>query len=69
MLTILPLQDWFSLEPALRVADTESERINIPANPKHYWRWRMHVSLEELLDNSAFNGKVAAMIAQSGRKA
>ena len=69
MLTILPLQDWFSLEPALRVADTASERINIPANPKHYWRWRMHITLEELLDNTAFNQKVATMVAQSGRKA
>ena len=69
MLTILPLQDWFSLEPTLRVADTASERINIPANPKHYWRWRMQLTLEEMTGNRAFNEKVAALIAQSGRKA
>ncbi len=69
MLTILPLQDWFSLEPSLRVEDISGERINIPANPKHYWRWRMHVTLEEMIGNEAFNEKVAAMIAQSGRKA
>ena len=68
MLTILPLQDWFSLEPSLRVADPTSERINVPANPKHYWRWRMHVPLEELLDNKAFSAKVADLIAESGRK-
>ena len=68
MLTILPLQDWFSLEPSLRVPDTASERINIPANPKHYWRWRMQLTLEDMLENKAFNNKVAAMIAQSGRK-
>jgi 4-alpha-glucanotransferase len=69
MLTILPLQDWFSLEPSLRVEDIDGERINIPANPKHYWRWRMHVSLEEMIGNKAFNEKVSALIAQSGRKA
>ena len=69
MLTILPLQDWFSLDPSMRVEDVESERINIPANPKHYWRWRMHLTLEEMIANKAFNQKVAGMIDRSGRKA
>ena len=69
MLTILPLQDWFSLEPSLRVPDPASERINIPANPKHYWRWRMHVTLEDLLDMQNFNDTVAAMVSRSGRNA
>ena len=69
MLTILPLQDWFSVEPSLRVPDLGSERINIPANPKHYWRYRMQVSLEELIENKSFNEKVALMISQSGRTA
>ena len=68
MLTILPLQDWFSLEPSLRVEDVDSERINIPANPKHYWRWRMHITLEDMLANESFNQKIADMIARSGRK-
>ena len=69
MLTILPLQDWFSLDPSMRVPDIEGERINIPANPKHYWRWRMHLTLEEMIANKAFNQKVAGMIDRSGRKA
>jgi 4-alpha-glucanotransferase len=69
MLTILPLQDWFSLDPSMRVEDVESERINVPANPKHYWRWRMHLTLEEMIANKAFNQKVAGMIDRSGRKA
>jgi len=69
MLTILPLQDWFSLEPSLRVPDPTSERINVPANPKHYWRWRMHLTLEDMIANEAFNEKVADLILQSGRKA
>ena len=69
MLAILPLQDWFAVEPSLRVKDVDGERINIPANPKHYWRWRMHLTLEDMLDNKAFNQKVAAMVKQSGRTA
>ncbi|MCR5710338.1 MAG: 4-alpha-glucanotransferase [Bacteroidales bacterium] len=69
MLTILPLQDWFSIEPSLRVPDTSVERINIPANPRHYWRYRMHISLEELLANKEFNEKVANMVAEGGRTA
>ena len=69
MLTILPLQDWFSIEPSLRVADIDSERINIPANPKHYWRWRMQLTLEDMIANKAFVEKVASLIAQSGRRA
>ena len=69
MLTILPLQDWFSLVPAMRVKDVDGERINIPANPKHYWRWRMHLTLEEMIASKAFNQKVASLIDRSGRKA
>ena len=67
MLTILPLQDWLSIDPSLRAADPSAERINIPSEPQHYWRWRMHVTLEELLENRTFNQTVAAMIARSGR--
>lgn len=69
MLTILPLQDWFSLEPSLRVEDPGSERINVPAISKHYWRWRMHVCLEDMIENTAFNDTVAGLVAWSGRKA
>ena len=25
-----------------------SDQINWPPNPKHYWRWRCHLSLEDL---------------------
>lgn len=45
MLTILPFQDWTAAEPALRSATPESEQINIPADPHHYWRYRMHITL------------------------
>lgn len=67
MLTILPLQDWLSLSEELRSGDMECERINIPANPHHYWRYRMHLSLEELLGAAEYNEKVQKLIADNKR--
>ena len=58
MLAILPLQDWLSIDGSLRKADAASERINNPANPNHYWRYRMHITLEELIAATSFNRKV-----------
>ena len=67
MLCILSLQDWMSMDEELRYPDPDAERINVPANPKHYWRYRMHVTLEDLIKNQSFNEKVIAMIRDSGR--
>jgi 4-alpha-glucanotransferase len=54
MLCILSIQDWMAIDEQLRLKDPNAERINIPANPKHYWRYRMHVSIEELMSNRSF---------------
>ena len=51
----------------LRYADFDAERINIPANPLHYWRYRMHLTLEELLQADDFNRQVSRLVNQSGR--
>ena len=67
MLTILPLQDWLSMDAQLRREDPNSERINVPANSRHYWRYRMHLTLEQLADAKEFNETLTAMIAASGR--
>ena len=67
MLTILPLQDWMSMDEHLRYADPSFERINVPANPFNYWRYRMHLTLEELLEADDFNRQVRRLIEQSGR--
>ncbi|MDR0845599.1 MAG: 4-alpha-glucanotransferase [Tannerella sp.] len=67
MLTIIPLQDWLAMSGELRRTDYEQERINIPANPHHYWRYRMHISLEKLLHATGFNRKICAMLFHSGR--
>ena len=67
MLTILPLQDWLSMDAQLRREDPNTERINVPANSRHYWRYRMHLTLEQLAEADEFNKNLSEMIAASGR--
>ena len=55
------------MDERLRLADADAERINIPANPKHYWRYRMHVSIEQLMKNEDFNKNITELIVRSGR--
>lgn len=64
---ILTLQDWLSMDEQVRNTDIEAERINIPANPKHYWRYRMHLSLEELMQAESINAKIRELILLTGR--
>ena len=47
--------------------DLNAERINIPANPHHYWRYRMHITIDKMLSNQRFCDDIAEMIQQSGR--
>jgi 4-alpha-glucanotransferase len=67
MLCLLSLQDWLSVDDSLRLPDADAERINIPANPRHYWRYRMHMSIEQLMQADDFNDVVKTLITQSGR--
>lgn len=67
ILTILPLQDWLSVSGDLRRENPQEEQINVPANPFHYWRYRMHLTLEELLDQKVFNESIKDRIKNSGR--
>ena len=67
MLCILSLQDWLAISDELKLADASAERINIPANPHHYWRYRMHINIDDMLNNHRFCDDIAEMITQSGR--
>ena len=58
MLAILPLQHWLSVDGDVRAQDPSSERINIPSVPKHYWRYRMHLTVEELMSNTKLTAKL-----------
>ena len=68
MLCLLSLQDWLSIDEQLRLPDANAERINIPANPRHYWRYRMHMTIEQLMQADEFNETIKTLIIQSGRK-
>jgi 4-alpha-glucanotransferase len=62
MWVILPLQDWLSTDGTIRRQNPQEERINIPANSRHYWRYRMHLTLEELLNKKSFNQMIKRKI-------
>lgn len=67
MLAILPLQDWLSIDGRLRRENPQEERINIPASSRHYWRYRMHITIEQLLEEGVFNTRLRELIESSGR--
>ncbi|MCL1943494.1 MAG: 4-alpha-glucanotransferase [Candidatus Azobacteroides sp.] len=67
MWAVFPLQDWLSVDYDLRRENPQEERINIPADPNHYWRYRMHLSIEKLMKQNLFTDKVKKMIENSGR--
>ncbi len=67
MLTVLSLQDWLAIDERLRLPDADAERINIPANPKHYWRYRMHLNIEDLIDDREWMDTVRGLVEESGR--
>jgi 4-alpha-glucanotransferase len=67
MWTVFPLQDILALDGNLRRNNPFEERINIPANPKHYWQYRLHLSLEALLASEAFNQRLKGLIYAAGR--
>lgn len=65
MLCLLSLQDWLSIDDRLRLPDPDGERINIPADPHHYWRYRMHLTIEQLMGAEEYNEKVRKLIAEN----
>ncbi len=67
MLAILPLQDWLAMDGELRRENPHEERINVPAVSRHYWRYRMHLTIEQLLAEERFNREVGELVRESGR--
>jgi 4-alpha-glucanotransferase len=68
MLCILSLQDWLAIDESLRLEDANAERINIPANPRHYWRYRMHLNIEDMMENKELVSTIKELVYESGRK-
>lgn len=67
MLCLIAWQDWMAIDETLRHPQVAFERINVPANPKNYWRYRMHLTLEELMKSEELNKKIRLLIHYSGR--
>jgi 4-alpha-glucanotransferase len=67
MWSIFQLQDILGMSETLRRDNPAEERINEPANPAHYWNYRMHLSLEDLIKETAFNKELRDYIRNSGR--
>jgi 4-alpha-glucanotransferase len=61
------LQDLLGMNETLRRENPQEERINVPAIPKHYWRYRMHLTLEQLLKEKEFNTELEEYIKDAGR--
>ena len=61
MWVILPLQDWLAVDENVRLKDAKAERINVPANPRHFWKYRMHLTVEELLKKDEFNRHISSL--------
>ena len=67
MWSIFQLQDIMGISETLRRENPQEERINNPANPKNYWQYRMHISLEYLLKQKEFNEEFGRYVENSGR--
>ena len=64
---VFQFQDLMGISGTLRRENPQEERINVPANPRHYWRYRMHIPLEDLLHETALNDEIQGYIASAGR--
>jgi 4-alpha-glucanotransferase len=67
MWSIFLLQDMLGINENIRRENPDDERINIPANSNHYWQYRMHISLEDLLKQKMFTSEIKDLVSASGR--
>ena len=68
LLAILPLQDWLATDGEVRYpGNPADERINVPAIPRYYWRYRMHCTLESLVANDRLNKHIHSLVSSSAR--
>jgi 4-alpha-glucanotransferase len=67
MWSIFQLQDLLGMDESIRRENPNDERINVPAIPNYYWRYRTHIYLEDLLKAKSFNEQLREMIKSSGR--
>jgi len=61
------MQDLLAIDGKLRASDPFSERINDPADPHYRWDWRLHLTLEELMENEGFTARLKRLIEEGER--
>jgi 4-alpha-glucanotransferase len=68
VLAIFPLQDFMATSAVLSSSrPAEEETINDPTNAEHYWKYRMHVNVEDLIDDYDLKMKLRSLLLASGR--
>lgn len=67
ILAIFPIQDLVGMDYDLRKKDAASEQINEPSNPRHYWRFRFHLTMEQLLKEDNLNNRIHTLVNKYGR--
>jgi 4-alpha-glucanotransferase len=67
MWSIFQLQDLLGMDGKIRRKDEDAERINVPAIPNYYWRYRLHLTLEKLAQAKEFNARLAGLLHEHGR--
>ncbi|MDO5511020.1 MAG: 4-alpha-glucanotransferase [Weeksellaceae bacterium] len=67
MLSVIPIQEFLAMNHFTSNADWQAERINVPANFPHYWRYRMHLNIEDLIDYKEYTESLLHLHRRSGR--
>jgi 4-alpha-glucanotransferase len=67
MWSIFQLQDLLGMDENIRRENPNDERINVPAFSNYYWKYRIHIYLEELIKAKSFNEQLREMVKSSGR--
>ena len=67
MLCVIPIADLLATDDALRRGDADAELINDPSNRHNPWKYRLHLTVQELQEATEFNAAMRDLIAGSGR--
>lgn len=67
MWAIFPIQDLLAMNEGLRRVFPAEERVNVPAISQHYWKYRLHLPLEQLMEEEQFNNQIKEMVNKAGR--
>ena len=62
MLTIIPIQDYLAIDEDICTPDPLSERVNDPSEPRHYWRYRLHLNLEQLVRAERLSADISSLV-------